>query len=322
MAPVLEVADLAVELATRRGVVRPVDGVSFSVAAGETLGIVGESGSGKTMTALAIQRMLPSPGGRIAAGSIRLDGDDLAAKPEAAMRAIRGRQMAMILQDPMSSLYPVLTVGDQVADPMRTHRRLSGRGLRDAVVAMLDAVRIPSPASRASAYPHQMSGGMRQRVVGAIALSCAPRLLIADEPTTALDVTIQAQYLAMLKDMQQATGVALVLITHDFGIVARLCDRVAVMYAGRIVETAGVQALFDRPAHPYTRALLASLPDMDRRVDRLPAIEGQPPDLRALPPGCRFAPRCPLADARCHAAYPGPVEIAPGHVAHCWHAAA
>jgi oligopeptide/dipeptide ABC transporter ATP-binding protein len=313
----LEVEDLCVELATRSGIVHAVDGVSFHVKAGETLGIVGESGCGKTMTALALQRMLPRPGGRIAGGGIRLGGEDLLAKSEAEMRDIRGRDMAMILQDPMSSLNPVMTVGAQVAEPIRAHQRPARGALHAAVVRMLDAVRIPSPAARAGSYPHQMSGGMRQRVVGAIALSCRPRLLIADEPTTALDVTIQAQYLALLKDLQRDTGVALILITHDFGIVAKMCDRVAVMYAGRIVETADVRTLFARPAHPYTRALLEALPSMEHRSDRLKVIDGQPPDLRAPPPGCRFAPRCALATAACLAEYPAAVTLGPGHVAHC-----
>ena len=316
----LEVDDLRVELATRSGLVRAVDGVSFHVAAGETLGLVGESGCGKTMTALALQRMLPRPGGRIAGGSIRLGGEDILAKSEAEMRDIRGRDMAMILQDPMSSLNPVMTVGAQVAEPIRAHQRPARNVLHAAVLRMLDAVRIPSPATRAGDYPHQMSGGMRQRVVGAIALSCRPRLLIADEPTTALDVTIQAQYLALLKDLQRDTGVAMILITHDFGIVAKMCDRVAVMYAGRIVETADVRTLFARPAHPYTRALLEALPSMEHRTDRLKVIDGQPPDLRAPPAGCRFAPRCALATAQCQAEYPAATSMAPGHVAHCFRA--
>ena len=316
-AALLEVEDLRVELATRSGLVRAVDGVSFHVAEGETLGIVGESGCGKTMTALALQRMLPRPGGRIAGGRIRLGGEDILAKSEAEMRDIRGRDMAMILQDPMSSLNPVMTVGAQVAEPIRAHQRPAREALRAAVLRMLDAVRIPSPAARAGNYPHQMSGGMRQRVVGAIALSCRPRLLIADEPTTALDVTIQAQYLALLKDLQRETGVAMILITHDFGIVAKMCDRVAVMYAGRIVETADVRTLFAQPAHPYTRALLDALPSMEHRTARLKVIDGQPPDLRSPPAGCRFAARCGLVTAACLAEYPVGITPRPGHVAHC-----
>ena len=318
----LEVENLRVELATRTGVVRAVDGVSFHVAAGETLGIVGESGCGKTMTALALQRMLPRPGGRIVGGSVRLGGDDILAKSEAEMRDIRGRDMAMILQDPMSSLNPVMMVGAQVAEPIRAHQRLARQPLQTAVLRMLNAVRIPSPAARASNYPHQMSGGMRQRVVGAIALSCRPRLLIADEPTTALDVTIQAQYLALLKDLQRDTGVAMILITHDFGIVAKMCDRVAVMYAGRVVETADIRTLFARPAHPYTRALLEALPSMEHRTARLKVIDGQPPDLRDPPKGCRFAPRCALATRACLDEYPPATTLGPDHVVHCLHAGA
>ena len=316
-AALLEVENLQVELATRTGLVRAVDGVSFHVDAGETLGIVGESGCGKTMTALALQRMLPRPTGRIVGGAIRLGGEDLLTKSEAEMRAVRGRDMAMILQDPMSSLDPVLSIGALVAEPIRAHQRPPRATLRERVVHMLNAVRIPSPAARASDYPHQLSGGMRQRVVGAIALSCRPRLLIADEPTTALDVTIQAQYLALLKDLQRETGVAMILITHDFGIVAKMCDRVAVMYAGRIVETADMRTLFARPAHPYTRALLEALPSMEHRTDRLKVIDGQPPDLRAPPTGCRFAPRCVLADPGCHATDPLLMPAGPGHVAAC-----
>ncbi len=317
MTSLLEVEELRVELATRSGVVHAVDGVSFHVAEGETLGIVGESGCGKTMTALALQRMLPRPGGRIAGGAIRLGAEDLMAKSEAEMRAIRGRDIAMILQDPMSSLNPVMSIGAQVAEPIRAHQRPARNVLHEAVLRMLDAVRIPSPAARAGDYPHQLSGGMRQRVVGAIALSCRPRLLIADEPTTALDVTIQAQYLALLKDLQRDTGVAMILITHDFGIVAKMCDRVAVMYAGRIVETADVRTLFARPAHPYTRALLEALPSMEHRSERLKVIDGQPPDLRAPPAGCRFAPRCAVATSACHTTDPPAVALGPGHVAHC-----
>ena len=320
--PLLDVAGLTVDIATRAGPLRVVDDVSFHVHAGETLGIVGESGSGKTMTALALQRMLPRPGGRITAGSVRLGAEDLTAKSEAEMRQVRGRDIAMILQDPMSSLNPVMTIGDQVAEPIRAHQRPAAAAVKQAVLRMLDAVRIPSPAARAGNYPHQMSGGMRQRVVGAIALSCRPKLLIADEPTTALDVTIQAQYLALLKDLQRETGVGLILITHDFGIVAKMCDRVAVMYAGRIVETADVRTIFARPAHPYTRALLEALPSMEHRTARLKTIEGQPPDLRALPPGCHFAPRCGLATDHCRAAYPTETAIAPLQSARCWHAEA
>ena len=318
--PLLEVKDLRTHLFTRKGVVKAVDGVSFSVRSGETLGIVGESGSGKSMTALSIQRLLPKPTGHIVGGDIRLAGEDLLAKSEREMSSIRGRQMAMILQDPMSSLNPVLTIGQQLSDPLRAHRRLSASDIRIAIRRLLDMVRIPAPETRINDYPHQMSGGMRQRIVGAIALSCEPRLLIADEPTTALDVTVQAQYLQLLRDLQARLQLAIIMITHDFGVVARICDRVAVMYAGRIVETASTGELFDRPAHPYTRALMQSMPRLDRQFDRLPAIEGQPPDLRKPMTGCRFAPRCLHASAICREQYPEPVIVAKGHVVHCWHA--
>lgn len=317
--PLLEVKDLQTHLFTRRGVVKAVDGVSFSVRAGETLGIVGESGSGKSMTALSIQRLLPQPAGRVVGGEIRLDGEDLLAKSEREMSSIRGRSMAMILQDPMSSLNPLLTIGQQVSDPLRTHRKLPALDLRQEVRRLLEMVRIPAPDSRVNDYPHQMSGGMRQRIVGAIALSCQPKLLIADEPTTALDVTVQAQYLQLLRDLQARLGLAIIMITHDFGVVARICDRVAVMYAGRVVETASTTELFDRPAHPYTRALMRSMPRLDQRTARLPAIEGQPPDLRKPMSGCRFAPRCAHATAICHEQYPETTEVASGHVVSCWH---
>ncbi|HEX2890666.1 ABC transporter ATP-binding protein [Vineibacter terrae] len=318
--PLLQVADLRTYLFTRNGVVRAVDGVSFHVDAGETLGIVGESGSGKSMTALSIQRMLPRPAGRIVGGEIRLEGEDLVVKSERQMSAIRGRSMAMILQDPMSSLNPVFTIGQQVSDPLRTHRKLPAGELRKAVERLLDMVRIPAPQTRVNDYPHQMSGGMRQRIVGAIALSCEPKLLVADEPTTALDVTVQAQYLRLLRDLQARLGLAIIMITHDFGVVARICDRVAVMYAGRIVETAATTALFDRPAHPYTQALMRSMPRLDQRSDRLPAIDGQPPDLRQTLTGCRFAPRCAHASDICRQQYPEMTVVSPGHTVNCWHA--
>lgn len=316
--PLIEVRDLKTYLFTRRGVVRAVDGVSFSIREGETLGLVGESGSGKTMTALSIERVLPQPAGRIVGGQVLMGGVDLVGLSEAEMESIRGRRIAMILQDPMSSLNPVMTIGTQVAEPLRTHQRLNSRGLHDRIKEMLALVRIPAPETRVREYPHQMSGGMRQRVVGAIALSCQPRLLIADEPTTSLDVTIQAQYLRLLEDIQAAQGVSILIITHDFGIIARTCDRVAVMYAGRIVETADVRTLFDRPLHPYTQALLESRPRLDVRRRRLAAIEGQPPDLRSPPAGCRFAARCPKATTVCHDRYPPEVTVDNGHAVSCW----
>ncbi|MGH7391964.1 MAG: ABC transporter ATP-binding protein [Candidatus Rokuibacteriota bacterium] len=318
-APLLEVRDLRTWFYTRRGVVKAVDGVSFTVREGETLGLVGESGCGKSMTALSVLRLVPRPAGRIVGGEVLLDGEDLLAMSEREMRRIRGRRVSMILQDPMSSLNPVFSIGDQVAEALRIHQRLAGAGLWASARDMLRRVRIPSPDLRLRNYPHQLSGGMRQRVVGAIALSCRPRVLIADEPTTSLDVTIQAQYLRLLKELQQEMGLGLVFITHDFGIVARMCDRVAVMYAGRVVETAGVREIFNHPRHPYTRALLASVPPLESRVERLASIDGQPPPLHDLPPGCPFVPRCAHARSVCREEYPPAVAVeGDGHRAACW----
>ena len=317
---VLEVRNLEAQLETRWGVVRAVDGVSFSVRAGETLGLVGESGSGKTMTALSLLRLLPRPAGRIVGGQILLEGDDLVTKSERQMRRVRGRRISMILQDPQTSLNPVVSVGSQLVEALRTQGRDTRANLWRRAADALARVRVAAPTERLRAFPHQMSGGMKQRVVGAIALACEPRLLIADEPTTALDVTIQLQYLTLLQDVQERMGVAMLFITHDFGIVARICDRVAVMYAGRIVESGPMRALFKSPAHPYTQALMASVPRMEARVDRLPSIEGQPPALHRLPPGCRFAPRCAHAVDRCRGEYPPTFVVGPAHEAACWRA--
>jgi peptide/nickel transport system ATP-binding protein len=313
----LEVRDLRTYIYTRRGVVKAVDGASFSVRRGETLGIVGESGSGKSMTCLSILRLVPEPGGRIVGGAIAFDGEDLLAKSREEMRELRGSQIAMILQDPMASLNPALTVGEQIAETLRLHRGLRGRALDARIVELLSQVRISDPERRVHAYPHQMSGGIRQRVAGAIAISCEPSLLIADEPTTSLDVTIQAQYLRLLKDIQRETNLAMIFVTHDLGIVAKLCDRVAVMYAGRIVETGRTRDIFDRPRHPYTIGLLSCLPTLTLGRDPLVAIEGQPPDLATLPPGCSFAPRCPMAEARCHESAPALEVTAPDHQVAC-----
>ena len=258
----LEVRDLRTYIYTRRGVVKAVDGASFAVQRGETLGIVGESGSGKSMTCLSIMRLVPEPGGRIVGGEILFNGENLLHKRAEEMRQLRGAQIAMILQDPMASLNPAFTVGVQIAEPLRLHRGLRGRSLRGRVVELLQQVRISAPEQRVAAFPHQMSGGMRQRVAGAIAISCQPSLLLADEPTTSLDVTIQAQYLRLLKDLQRQTNVALIFVTHDLGIVAKMCDRVAVMYAGRIVESGTTLEIFTRPRHPYTIALLNCLPTL------------------------------------------------------------
>ncbi|HEX5529741.1 MAG TPA: ABC transporter ATP-binding protein, partial [Methylomirabilota bacterium] len=264
--PVIDVRDLRTHLVTRWGTVKAVDGVSFAVAEGETLGLVGESGSGKSMTCLSLLRLVPRPAARILGGQVWLDGEDLLAKSEAEMRKIRGRRIAMILQDPMSSLNPVFSIGMQMREAIGLYHGLRGRGLAARAAELLAAVRIPSPAERLRAFPHQLSGGMRQRVVGAMAIAAPPRLLIADEPTTSLDLTIQAQYLGLLEELQERHRLALVFVTHNLGIVARICDRVAVMYAGRIVEMGPVRRLFTRPAHPYSRALLESIPRLGARA--------------------------------------------------------
>jgi len=317
--PLLDVEGLGIHYVSARGarVVRAVEEVSFQLAAGETLGIVGESGSGKTTLALALVRLLPAAA-RVVAGAIRFEGEDLLAKTDGDMRRIRGKRIAMILQDPMASLNPLFTVGDQVSEPLRAHEGMARRAAWARARDLLRAVRIPAPEVRVGEYPHQMSGGMRQRIVGAIAISCEPRLLIADEPTTSLDVTIQAQYLQLLRDLQREHGLALVFITHNLGIVAKMCDQVAVMYAGRIVEVGPVKQIFDDPAHPYTKALLDSIPRMSDGRERLTAIDGQPPDLAALPPGCAFHPRCPKVMDRCRAAPPPARSLAPRQAVRCW----
>jgi len=318
----LEVSGLSTQYVGARGtrVTRAVDDVSFTLETGKTLGIVGESGSGKTTLALTLMRLLP-PGARIASGSMRFEGEELLDKSDAEMRAIRGKRMAMILQDPMASLNPLFTVGDQIAETLRAHEGMPRRGAWTRARELLAAVNIAAPERRVSEYPHELSGGMRQRVVGAIAIACGPRLLIADEPTTSLDVTIQAQYLKLLRDIQREHGLAMIFITHNLGIVARMCDHVAVMYAGRLVEAGPVRTIFDAPAHPYTRALIESIPRFGDTAGRLTAIEGQPPDPAALPPGCAFHPRCPLAIERCWAEAPPETRVAAQHRARCWLAA-
>jgi oligopeptide/dipeptide ABC transporter ATP-binding protein len=317
-APVLSVKDLRTHYVGFRGsrVVKAVDGVSFTVDAGETFGLVGESGCGKTTTCHSIVRLL-SPGARIVGGRIELDGEDLLDKSPSEMREIRGRRIATILQDPMASLDPLFSIYDQVAEPAYYHRGLRGAALRDRVKALLAGVRIPSPASRMREFPHQMSGGMRQRIVGAIAQAGGPQVIIADEPTTNLDVTIQLQYLNLLKDLQRASGVALIFVTHNLGIVAKMCDRVAVMYAGKIVELQSVRGLFYTPRHPYTRALLDSIPKLGTK-DPLYAIPGQPPDLSALPDGCSFHPRCARATDRCRTDEPPDHTHGDGATSRCW----
>lgn len=317
--PLLDIRNLGTYYVSARGtrVTRAVHGVSLRLHAGETLGIVGESGSGKTTLALSILRLLP-PAGRIVEGEIGFEGEDLLAKSGAEMRRIRGKRIAMILQDPMASLNPLFTVGDQVAEPIRVHEGARRNGAWAKAQELLKAVRIPAPEVRVREYPHQMSGGMRQRIVGAIAISCGPRLLIADEPTTSLDLTIQAQYLNLLRELQRARQIAMIFITHNLGIVAKMCDRVAVMYAGRIVEAGPVTQIFNSPAHPYTQALLESIPKLGNPRARLTAIEGQPPDLAALPPGCSYHPRCPKIMDRCREEDPPEFAIAAGHATRCW----
>ncbi len=315
---VLDVRDLRTYLYTRWGVTRAVDGVSFQVHEGETLGIVGESGCGKSMLALSLVRLTPRPASRIVGGAVLLDGEDLLEKTDREMRDIRGRQISMILQDPHQSLNPVFTVGDQLLEAVRAHDQTDEpRSLKQQAIEALRLVRVPAPERRLQNYPHEMSGGMKQRVVGAMAMAFRPRVLIADEPTTALDVTIQAQYLNLLRRIQTETHVSVIIITHDFGVVAEMCDRVAVMYAGRFVEQGSVREIFDNPGHPYTRALLGSLPRLEQQVDKLVSIEGQPPALFDLPPGCYFAPRCPSADDRCRQEYPPAFEHGQ-HSAACW----
>jgi oligopeptide/dipeptide ABC transporter ATP-binding protein len=318
---ILEVEDLHTYCFTRFGTVKAVDGVSFSLRQGEVLGIVGESGSGKTMTALSLLKLTPRPAARIVKGAIRLEGEDLVPKSEQEMRQIRGRRISMILQDPQTSLNPVFTVGNQLMEAIEIqHSDERKPSLVKRAVEGLKQVKVAAPERRVTDYPHQISGGMKQRVVGAIAISCEPKIIIADEPTTSLDVTIQAQYLRLLREIQEATNLALIFITHDFGIVAKMCDRVMVMYAGRIVESGPVRDIFNHPSHPYTQALLHSVPSMDEDVERLYSIEGQPPALWDLPEGCRFAARCPHADDRCLREYPAPVTVGNGHTASCWKA--
>ncbi|CAI8057798.1 Oligopeptide transport ATP-binding protein OppD [Geodia barretti] len=315
---VLEVEDLKTYFQTRWGTVKAVDGVSFDLRRGETLGIVGESGSGKSVAMLSLMRLIPTPPGQIVGGKILLEGEDLLQLSEKEMGNVRGSQIALIIQDPMTSLNPVFTIGNQVGEAIKIHQEIPNSGVLQRVLDVLRRVNIPAAETRVRDYPHQMSGGMRQRVVGAIGISCEPMVLIADEPTTSLDVTIQAQYLKLLKDLQQASNIALIFITHDFGIVAKMCDRVAVMYAGKIVEMGDVREIFNNPSHPYTEALLASVPKLEEDVDRLYSIEGQPPMLHDLPPGCPFAPRCQYVMDRCLEAYPPTISLTERHYAACW----
>jgi oligopeptide transport system ATP-binding protein len=316
--PLLQVDSLQTQFQTSGATVRAVRGVSFTVSRGETVGIVGESGSGKSVTSLSVMRLIPQPPGKIVGGSVLLEGQDILAIPEREMRGIRGGRMSMIFQDPFSSLNPTMTLGDQVIEAIRAHEPLSRSQARERTLELFRAVRLPSPEIRLKQYPHQISGGQRQRVMIAIAFSTNPDLLIADEPTTALDVTVQAQIMALMADFQKKTDAAILLITHDLGVVAEMCDRVLVMYAGQIVEEAGVDQIFASPKHPYTQGLLASLPQVNAESrQRLASIPGQPPNLANLPPGCPFAERCPKAQEICFKEEPGPVEVEAGQIVRC-----
>ena len=315
----LEVENLRTEFRTASATTPAVRGVTFRVERGETVGIVGESGSGKSVTSLSLMRLVPGPSGRIVAGAVRLDGEDLLSLPQREMQRIRGGRIAMVFQDPFSSLNPTMTLGEQVAESIRLHKGVGRREAAAQALEVLRAVRIPSPEIRYGQYPHQVSGGQRQRVMIAIAFACDPDLLIADEPTTALDVTVQAQVLGLMADMIRQRNMGVILITHDLGIVAEFCDRVLIMYAGTIVETGSVRQIFSSPKHPYTRALLESLPDIDAaRTTRLPSIPGQPPDLARLSDGCPFFERCSQRiPETCTTREPSPTAIEPGRLVRC-----
>jgi oligopeptide/dipeptide ABC transporter ATP-binding protein len=322
-APLLSVRNLQTHFRTEEGLFRAVDGVSFEIGRGQTLGVVGESGCGKSVTALTLMGLVPQPPGEIAGGEVLFDGRDLLKLDRDDMRRLRGDRIAMIFQEPMTSLNPVYTVGEQITEAILAHRDVSAAEARRLAVEMLAKVRIPSPDKRIDDYPHHMSGGMRQRVMIAMALACAPDLLIADEPTTALDVTIQAQILDLMRQLKAESNAAILLITHDLGVVAELVDHVVVMYAGKVVESAPVADLFADPQHPYTIGLLGSIPRLDEGRDRLAAIEGRVPSPYAPPPGCRFNPRCPFAIDRCREEAPPLVEVRPGpvgksHLSACW----
>ncbi|MFM1987280.1 MAG: hypothetical protein RJA99_237 [Pseudomonadota bacterium] len=319
MIPLLEVTDLRVAFETPRGTARAVDGVDFALGRGETLCVVGESGCGKSVTALSIMGLVPTPPARVT-GRIRFEGRDLLGLSRRELADLRGDRLAMIFQEPMTSLNPAFTVGTQLGEVLRRHRGLDAARAREAAVEMLRRVRIPAPEKRVDEHPHRMSGGMRQRVMIAMALLCEPALLIADEPTTALDVTIQAQVLQLMRGLREETGTSIVLITHDLGVVAEMADRVVVMYAGQVVEQAPVAALFAMPQHPYTVGLMGAIPSVDAPRARLAAIDGMVPAATAMPAGCRFAARCPFADAHCRDEAPPLAEVEPGHWSRCWKA--
>ena len=320
-APVLDVRDLSIHFHVREGTARAVDGISYRIFPGETLGLVGESGCGKTVSSLSILKLLDVPPAEYHGGRILFEGRDLLAASEKEMRRIRGRHISMIFQEPMTSLNPLITVGFQIAEVLLTHRKMSAADARDRAVELLKMVGIPSPRRRVDEYPHQLSGGMRQRVMIALALACNPRVLIADEPTTALDVTIQAQIIDLMLDLQAELGTSILLITHDLGVIAETANRVAVMYAGRIVEKSDVRSIFENPRHPYTQGLLQSIPrlDEDARPRRLKEISGRVPNLCFLPPGCAFYDRCPQRAERCLASRPELEAVdGEGHLAACW----
>jgi peptide/nickel transport system ATP-binding protein len=312
----LQIENLKVVFHGDRGATRAVDGLDLTIRCGQTLGLVGESGCGKTVTALAMMGLLPKTSAKVS-GRIRFDGAELLSLPDREMRRLRGDRLAMIFQEPMTSLNPSFSIGEQIAESLIHHRGLSRAAARARTVELLRLVKIPSPEQRIDDYPHRLSGGMRQRAMIALALACDPELLIADEPTTALDVTIQAQILALLRDLKASTGVAIVLITHDLGVVAEICDHVAVMYAGEIVEYAPVDALFASPQHPYTIGLLGSIPRIDAKAEELAAIQGMVPNMAELPAGCRFAPRCPFVRERCTQAVPALADVGPDHRSRC-----
>ncbi|MGQ3480814.1 MULTISPECIES: ABC transporter ATP-binding protein [Paenibacillus] len=317
MAQLLEVTNLRTEFKTAAGTIRAVDGVDLSVGKGETLGIVGESGCGKSITSLSIMQLLPKGLGKVAAGEVRFNGENMLEFSERKMRSIRGNEMAMIFQEPMTSLNPVFKIGKQIAESARYHHGVSKHKAKDMAVEMLTKVGIPRPEKVAASYPHELSGGMRQRVMIAMAMVCNPKLLIADEPTTALDVTIQAQILDLMRELQKSEGTSILMITHDLGVVAEMCDRVVIMYAGQVVEETDVKTLFKDPKHPYTQSLLASLPQLNSDQERLASIPGQVPNPLDMPKGCRFAPRCQFAKEICRAEAPELTEVEPGHKSRC-----
>lgn len=318
--PVLRISDLVVEFKTEKGLIRALDKVSLEVATGESVGIVGESGCGKSVTALSVLRLIPSPPGKIAGGQITLDGVDVLAKSDSEMRKVRGALASMIFQEPMTALNPVYTIGNQMIEVLRVHQSISKAEARKRAIEMLETVNIESPRKRIDQYPHELSGGMRQRVMIAMALSCNPKLLIADEPTTALDVTVQAQVMEEIKRLQEERDMGLILITHDLGVIAETCSRVVVMYCGKVVEVATTEELFSNPRHPYTRGLLDSIPRVrEEKLAKLPIIEGMVPDLANLPTGCRFADRCPAADEGCRSKEPTLEDAQGGTKVACFH---